>query len=686
MVRHRGEGRCSPHAPDGNGPAESVSDMDDEAKESSAVVTNMNAGMKPEVGLVKAKGGRPKDPIWNEFSTNDDLRKRRYCMCIWCEKEVKGDTTRMTAHVLERCTVVDALTKAKYTVKFRKLHNDSTRVDHGDVLSSISATSTLSTSPTISKGDPPTAATADVTALVPAPASPSLQHSTYPILHAESPPGLTLSKFGFLKELGLQDENRGVFGGGDWFGKGSVVTVVNPSTNESIATIQCGTMDDYMHVVETMDVAAITWRQASMERRSAVVHQIGDAFRSHQRSLAHLVSMELGIVLDESMRHIDMMIHTCDSAATAVRAIPVSTVQEPTEQSRNERCTKTLVFERHVPLAGHVGLLTPFHAPMWTGAMALACGNAVLWKPSLMLTSIAITHLISAVLARNGFHPGCASLVCGSGREIGTCLAKDKRMAVVRYKGCVDHGHRVGMAVAERMGRSVLDLDTQNAVVVHADADVDHAVRMIVKAMGRRILRRVYTHVDVCDRFRRLLSLHYREVVVGDPFQASTACGPLRNCHAVQAFTNTINAMIPMSYGQIICGGSVLDQPGNFVAPTAVLINDLLSNVQMDALSPITFVSTFHNLNQVMVERQPLERIILFTQSSLAAAFEFTGANVIGVNCDVPSDIAMSGTSWTTYMRRTTCTVNMTPTDNQEHSPSTHLMDPSTQITSLHVL
>ncbi|RHY25400.1 hypothetical protein DYB32_008345 [Aphanomyces invadans] len=319
-------------APDGNGPAESVSDVDDEAKESSAVVTNMNAGMKPEVGLVKAKGGRPKDPIWNEFSTNDDLRKRRYCMCIWCEKEVKGDTTRMTAHVLERCTVVDALTKAKYTVKFRKLHNDSTRVDHGDVLSSISATSTLSTSPTISKGNPPTAAMADVTALVPAPASPSLQHSTYPILHAESPPGLTLSKFGFLKELGLQDENRGVFGGGDWFGKGSVVTVVNPSTNESIATIQCGTMDDYMHVVETMDVAAITWRQASMERRSAVVHQIGDAFRSHQRSLAHLVSMELGIVLDESMRHIDMMIHTCDSAATAVRAIPgeyASTYRRP---------------------------------------------------------------------------------------------------------------------------------------------------------------------------------------------------------------------------------------------------------------------------------------------------------------------------------------------------------------------
>ncbi|ETV85932.1 hypothetical protein, variant 1 [Aphanomyces astaci] len=581
-----------------------TSDMDEEGKDP-CVYGSADVGGRHGGG--KSKGGRPKDPIWDEFTTTDELRKRRYCMCVWCEKEVKGDTTRMTTHLVERCTEVDASAKAKYTVKHRKL-DDDTSVDHVLVALAPSTNVTM-TSPQPNASREPispvvgmtrevvspsreAASAVDVAALGPfPPPSPPLPHPSYPAPRPLEPPGRpdTMQQqqhAAMLSELGLQDINPGVFGGGTWFGHGPMITVINPSTNQAIASVRSGTAKEYMHVVQSMDKAAPSWRQATAAHRSRVVRHIGDVFRSHHQRLANVLALESGIVQRDAMTLVANMIRRCDDAAAAVivHSVTASTIAAVHDcaESRPLNTMQIVQLERFGPLGGHVGLLTPAHSPTWTGAMALACGNAVLWKPSLSLIAIAITRLIASVLRSHGYPPACASLICGSGADVGACLARDKRMAVVCYQGSVEHGHPVGVAVAGRLGTSILELDAHNAMVVLADANVDVALRMVLLAMGRRVLRHVYVHVDISDRFCRLLTSRYQDlVVVGDPFLAATTCGPLRNLQAVQSFSNAVNAA--MSYGQILCGGNnhTMDRSGNFVAPAAVLVDDILPYVQV---------------------------------------------------------------------------------------------------------
>ncbi|KAF0700381.1 Aste57867_9086 [Aphanomyces stellatus] len=594
--------------------------------------------------LLKSKGGRPKDPIWHEFQTNDDLRKRRYCLCVWCEKEVKGDTSRMLGHILERCTSVDEPTKAKYAKRKHDERHGGGRND-GD-LSDLDA--------------------ADVAAMTSVPAKKPKPSPAPPRQGA-----LTMPHYAFLKDLGLKEENRGVFCG-EWFGSGPIVAAMNPTTNETIATVRRGTREDYLHVVNSMDHAKMEWRQVPVSQRAQLVAHLAQAFRMKQQGLAQLITLEMGVVLDVSMRLVETMIQSCDAAVAAARAI-----QDAVRPSSSQPHLVTL--ERYSPLDGHVGLLTPFHAPCWHGALALVCGNAVLWKPSLVLTAVAIVKIIADVFVRKGHNPMLASMVCGSGPEIGGLLAQDKRMAVVSYTGSADIGHRVGVAVADRMGQTISTLDVHHTIVVDADANLDLALRLVLAAMGKRTLRRLFVHVEVCDLFLNKVSMCYGDIIVGDPFNTATVCGPLRDDEAVQKFSNTINT-IQITCGQVLIGGSVLDCPGNFVSPALIMVNDFPTN-PVDMLSPITFVSKFHVLDHVMDER-PLERIVLFTASP-TAAFKWTGFNVVGVNCDFPEDADVQD-DWKQYMRRSTCRFSLGGS-NHHHQPPQAALDPAT-MTTLHVL
>ncbi|CAK4183144.1 unnamed protein product [Aphanomyces euteiches] len=584
--------------------------------------------------LLKAKGGRPKDPIWQEFQTNEDLRKRRYCLCVWCEKEVKGDTSRMLGHILERCNRVDANTKAKYVKR---------KSDARDDISDIETT--VPNVPAVKR---------------PKVAAPAPQES------------FTTPQYGFLKDLSLDEDNLGVFCG-EWFGNGAIITVINPATNETIATVRSGTRDDYMHVVYGMDQAKVEWERVPVLQRAHLVNQISYAFRAKQTSLSQLMALEMGVVLNEAAYLVNKMIESCDVAAAKAH-----TIQDAMLSSHQANQVR---MERHTPLRGHVGVLTPFHAPCWRGAMALVCGNAVLWKPSLSLTAIAITKIISNVFIRHGYNPACSSLISGSGADIGEMLTQDKHIDVVSFTGSVEIGHRVGLAVADRLGRSIMHLDTQPAVVIDMDANLDHAVHAIIVAISRRKLRQIYVHMDVCDLFLNKISLSYNEIVVGNPFNSSTTCGPLRNHNAVQKFSNTINT-IQMTCGHLVEGGNMLDCAGNFVSPALIMVGEI-SGIHVDMLSPITFVSKFHSLERVMEER-PLERIVLFTGSTMAA-FKWSGYNVVGINCDVPRDDHGATTDdWKQYMRRSICTVNIYSSGpiDQQQQPS---LDTS-QMTTLHVL
>ncbi|CAK4298939.1 unnamed protein product [Aphanomyces euteiches] len=431
--------------------------------------------------LLKAKGGRPKDPIWQEFQTNEDLRKRRYCLCVWCEKEVKGDTSRMLGHILERCNRVDANTKAKYVKR---------KSDARDDISDIETT--VPNVPAVKR---------------PKVAAPAPQES------------FTTPQYGFLKDLSLDEDNLGVFCG-EWFGNGAIITVINPATNETIATVRSGTRDDYMHVVYGMDQAKVEWERVPVLQRAHLVNQISYAFRAKQTSLSQLMALEMGVVLNEAAYLVNKMIESCDVAAAKAHTI-----------------------------------------------------------------------------------------------------------------------------------------------------------------QGRRKLRQIYVHMDVCDLFLNKISLSYNEIVVGNPFNSSTTCGPLRNHNAVQKFSNTINT-IQMTCGHLVEGGNMLDCAGNFVSPALIMVGEI-SGIHVDMLSPITFVSKFHSLERVMEER-PLERIVLFTGSTMAA-FKWSGYNVVGINCDVPRDDHGATTDdWKQYMRRSICTVNIYSSGpiDQQQQPS---LDTS-QMTTLHVL
>ncbi|KAL4228024.1 Alpha-aminoadipic semialdehyde dehydrogenase [Mactra antiquata] len=460
------------------------------------------------------------------------------------------------------------------------------------------------------------------------------------------------------------------------------VTSYSPTTNEPIATVTQGNSADYEKAVKASKDAWQLWADMPAPQRGEIVRQIGDALREKRELLGKMESLENGKILPEGIGEVQEYIDICDYAVGLSRMFAGNVF--PSERKGHA------LIEQWNPL-GVVGVITAFNFPVapygWNNAIALVCGNTMLWKgaPTTPLTSIATTKIIQSVLEKNNLPGGICSLVCG-GADIGTLMAKDERIPLVSFTGSTKVGHLVSMMVQERFGKFLLELGGNNAIIVNDDADIDMVVRASVFACagtaGQRCTttRRLILHESVHDEVVARLVKAYAQLRIGDPCEPDTLYGPLHTKEAVEMYKTAVAEAVKQG-GKIECGGEVIDRPGNFVQPTIVsgLQHDA-KIVHTETFAPIVYALKFKNLDDAIAMNNEVKQGLsssLFTKD-LGNIFKWMGpkgsdCGIINVN--IPTSGAEIGgafggekhtgggresgsDAWKQYMRRSTCTIN----------------------------
>jgi aldehyde dehydrogenase (NAD+) len=481
--------------------------------------------------------------------------------------------------------------------------------------------------------------------------------------------------------LGLDSHNSGVFAG-EWLEPGGKpIEVINPSTGETLATVGMASAEDYdrvaAHSVQTFE----RWRLVPAPKRGQYVRRLGDALRENIEPLAALVTLEVGKILPEGIGEVQEMVDICDFAVGLSRQLYGTTM--PSERPNHR------MYEHWHPL-GPVGVISAFNFPVavwsWNSALAAVCGDTVVWKPSerTPLTAIAVTRIAQEVMEGSGFE-GVFNLVVGDGATVGNRMNQDTRLPLISATGSCNMGRIVGPAVAQRMGRTILELGGNNAVIVMDDADLDLAVRATlfsaVGTAGQRCtsLRRLLVHRAVADKMVSRLTDAYRQVKIGDPLEAGTLMGPLVGERAVEQMMGALDIAREQG-GRIVTGGNRLDRPGFFVEPTIAVVPKEASITQQETFAPILWVIEFDTLEEAIEIQNGVTQGLssaIFTES-VRSAERFLSAG--GSDCGIANvNIGTSGAeiggafggeketgggreagsdAWKAYMRRQTTTIN----------------------------
>ncbi|MEZ6111433.1 MAG: aldehyde dehydrogenase family protein [Pirellulaceae bacterium] len=484
-----------------------------------------------------------------------------------------------------------------------------------------------------------------------------------------------------LARLGIRPENSGVYAG-DWLSPGGrPVRSINPSTGEELATVYGASRRVYDTLIEAAQAEFLRWRRIPAPARGELVRQLGNALREAKSDLGLLVSLEVGKTRSEGEGEVQEMIDMCDFAVGQSRQLYGKTM--PSERPRHR------LFEQWHPL-GPVGVLTAFNFPVavwaWNATLAAVCGDTVIWKPSphAPLTAIAVQHILNHVVARLRI-PNPFFLVVGEGAEPGQWMARDCRLPLVSATGSCEMGRSVGATVASRLGRALLELGGNNAVIVTPSADLDNALRAIVFAAvgtaGQRCttLRRLIVHETLLDDVLARLATAYESVSIGKPWEDGILMGPLISADAVSAMQQAL-AEAREQGGEVVFGGEVLDGPGNFVRPAIVKSRPDMPIVARETFAPILYVMSYREWDEAIAIHNRVEQGLssaVFTDR-LTEAEIFLGAE--GSDCGIANvNIGTSGAeiggafggekdtgggreagsdAWKNYMRRQTCTIN----------------------------
>ncbi|HVR78078.1 MAG TPA: aldehyde dehydrogenase family protein [Acidimicrobiia bacterium] len=490
-----------------------------------------------------------------------------------------------------------------------------------------------------------------------------------------------MNKTDVFDALGLADENSGAFAGGWLEATGEQIEVVNPSDGRALAKVTMASVSDYERVVASSLDTFERWRQLPAPKRGQYVRQLGDALRERIEPLGALVTLEMGKIFPEGVGEVQEMVDICDFAVGLSRQLYGHTM--PSERPNHR------MYEHWHPL-GPVGVISAFNFPVavwsWNSALAAVCGDTVVWKPSerTPLTAIAVTKIAAEVMEGSGFE-GVFNLVVGDGETIGSHMNSDTRLPLISATGSCNMGRIVGPAVAQRMGRSILELGGNNAVIVMDDADLDLAVRATlfsaVGTAGQRCtsLRRLLVHEAIADKMVSRLTEAYKQVVIGDPLEAGTLMGPLVGERAIEQMMNALE--IAREQGaQIVTGGNRLDRPGFFVEPTIAVVPKDAPITQQETFAPILWVIEFDTLDEAIEIQNGVTQGLssaIFTES-VRNAERFLSAS--GSDCGIANvNIGTSGAeiggafggeketgggreagsdAWKAYMRRQTTTIN----------------------------
>jgi aldehyde dehydrogenase (NAD+) len=401
--------------------------------------------------------------------------------------------------------------------------------------------------------------------------------------------------------LELDDVNPGAYASGWLETGGGDLRVENPSTGEVIGTIKRADGADYEKVVATATGTFAEWRMLPAPERGKFVRAIGDLLREYQEPLGALVALEMGKIKAEGEGEVQEMIDITDFAVGLSRQLYGLTIASERPRHR--------MYEQWQPL-GPVGIITSFNFPVavwaWNAMIAAVAGDTLIWKPSSKtpLTAIATTKLAARVMEGSGFE-GVFSLAVGSGAEVGDVMINDRRVPLISATGSCGMGEKVGTAVAKRLGRSLLELGGNNAMIVMDDADLDLATRAAVFAAvgtaGQRCtsLRRLIVQKGVSDEMARKLVAAYRTVQIGDPLDEANLMGPLIDDIAVANFSAAVGIAQEQG-GELLYGGGVVEGPGHFVEPTIIKMPADAPILGIETFAPILYLIEFEAIEEAI--------------------------------------------------------------------------------------
>ena len=487
-----------------------------------------------------------------------------------------------------------------------------------------------------------------------------------------------------LKKCGISDSNLGgCVGGGDWSTTkdAGINTSINPSNEEVISSVFEANKDDYEKIVKEAQSAFAEWRKVPAPVRGNLVREMGNALRDKKDMLGDLVSLEMGKIKEEGAGEVQEMIDIADFAVGQSRMLYGKTMHSERPNHR--------MYEQWHPL-GPIGVITAFNFPVavwaWNAFIAAIAGDVVIWKPSSStpLTAVAVQHICNDVLKRNGYR-GIFNLIIGKGSTIGERMLNDKRLPLISFTGSTAMGRRVAEVVAQRFGKTILELGGNNAIIVDDTADLELAIPAIafgaVGTAGQRCTstRRVIAQASIADTLIKRLINAYKQVPIGDPLQKGTLMGPLLNQGAVDAYMEAINA-ITAAGGEKIYGGKPIAGTGFYVEPTIAQVKNDWDIVQNETFAPILYIIEFEELGEALelhnAVPQGLSSSMFTTKLQHAEMF----LSAAGSDCGIANiNIGTSGAeiggafggeketgggresgsdSWKQYMRRQTNTIN----------------------------
>jgi aldehyde dehydrogenase (NAD+) len=401
--------------------------------------------------------------------------------------------------------------------------------------------------------------------------------------------------YDFLQLLGIESSNPGGFHG-EWVGSGPTLDVITPIDGKKIATVTQVTESEYDAIVDRAQQAFMKWRMVPAPQRGEVVRQLGVRLRELKQELGALVTLEMGKIRAEGQGEVQEMIDICDFACGLSRQLYGLSMHSERPRHR--------MYEQWHPL-GVVGVISAFNFPVavwaWNSALAAVCGDATLWKPASKtpLTAIATTRIAAEVCKANGVDPAIFSLVIGKGSTVGEKLLNDRRIPLVSATGSCQMGYRVGEVVGRRLGRTILELGGNNAIIVTPSANLDMAIRAIlfgaVGTAGQRCTstRRIIVHESRRGELVQRLLKAYASVPIGNPLKEGTLMGPLVTHEAVEDMQRAI-ARIKQEGGEILCGGEKLSGPdypgGHYVKPCIAAARNEFKIVQEETFAPILYI------------------------------------------------------------------------------------------------
>src|SRR5256886_2571907 len=402
-----------------------------------------------------------------------------------------------------------------------------------------------------------------------------------------------------LEKLGLSDDNAGVFDG-EWRGGGAKIDKISPIDGRRLASVRTAADGDFQKAITRAQEAFSKWRVTPGPVRGETVRRLGNALRELKHELGQLVTLETGKIIAEGEGEVQEMIDICDFAVGQSRMLYGLTIQ-------SERPSHRLMEQWH-PL-GVIAVITAFNFPVavwsWNAALAAVCGDATVWKPSekTPLTAIAVTKIAERVCRGTGADPAIFTLLVGDRKTVGQKLADDPRIPLVSATGSTNMGFNVAKAVNGRLGRTILELGGNNALIVTPSADLDMAVQSIffgaVGTAGQRCTstRRVIMHELVASKVRDKLLTGYKTLPIGNPLDRKTVMGPLIDRHAVDMVQDSIQRLKDEG-GEVLYGGgrATLPRHAHIKACLAVVKPEFV-NMEQENLRPVPFplvVPRFH--------------------------------------------------------------------------------------------